>query len=65
MTIYNPRDRQAVPQPSVSVEEIPTLSEIYKQDYPPVYYDIDGKYYPRHVNPLIMLIMLETPGNEL
>ena len=42
MTIYNQRDGQAVPQPSVRVEEIPTLSEIYNGDYPPIYFDFDG-----------------------
>ena len=44
MTIYDPKDRdQVVPQPSISVDEIPTLSEIYQQDDAPVYYDFDGK----------------------
>lgn len=43
MTIYNQRDGQAVPQPSVRVEEIPTLSEIYNGDYPPVYFDFDDE----------------------
>ena len=55
MTIYNQRDRQKVPQPSVRVEEIPTLREIYNQEYPP-YFDFDGMIFHQHALFIILTL---------
>ena len=57
MTIYNQRDGQAVPQPSVRVEEIPTLSEIYNEDYPPVYFDFDGMIGKSNIFTLLLYLL--------